>query len=156
MTEQLEFLTSFLKNIGNQIPNIGNGGCGFFARSLSKQLIELNIPHKIIARFGPFDEQEDNLKKYLQTGNVHDGNGEFTAAHVVIKVDEEYLDHDGYSKENYLFLRESVEISMKNLEDMIEYSDWNPAFDRNNVPKIEEMLNALPEAYQQRYSLAIA
>jgi hypothetical protein len=156
MTEQLEFLTSFLKNIGNQIPNIGNGGCGFFARSLSKQLIKLNIPYKIIARFGLWDEQEDNLKRYLRSGNVHDGNREFTAAHVVIEVDGIYLDHDGYSEENGKLYRESVEISMKNLEDMIEYSDWNPQFDRSNVPEIEEMLNALPEAYQQRYSLVIA
>lgn len=123
--------------------DINSGGCGIFAILLSDELTKMGIDHKIIALYMPHDGSEkDNadvkLTEFINTGKK---KGKLGISHVVIKLDELYLDSSGIVNPQALRARTRVEIPKDKLQQLVdEKINWNPTFDRGCTNVIKEKL----------------
>jgi hypothetical protein len=129
--------------IVSTVPHINQGGCGIYAAFISKALEEQDIPYQIGYLTRDHDGPDAILENYeLVKNNEY---GYVSATHICVEVGDFLIDANGISRKEE-FLKEwdryeyySVPISWRELELAIaQTSQWNPWFDRGNVPKIKE------------------
>lgn len=123
---------------------INEGGCGVFAIEIAKRLKQLNIPYKIFAIYynDKDKDYESNLKKLIETGKIPD-SGHTGANHIIIEVAEElFIDAMGVINAQAQIATDKVELSDNILEVLVNnIGSWNPTFDRDCIPVIEEKLD---------------
>lgn len=108
------------------IPNINKGGCGIVALALYKQ----------------FKSKPNIIKWFSSLTNE-------SSFHIALLKGDEVIDIDGIRKIHSVSGYISYEIiSLSELIHLIKNGIWNPSFDRNYIPLIEQITNTdLSEIY---------
>jgi len=152
-TDTLKFV-AFIQEAMNYVSyltptKINSGGCGIFARALHKLLSDNNIESEIIALY--FDEKSDKAEKNL-IDYVNNNNkkvlSEAGADHIVLKVNEIYVDSTGLVNMAALMSRNTVKLTLDQLNDIIDKGEWNEVFDREQEPFIIEKLQEVFNNYE--------
>lgn len=124
---------------------INEGGCGVFAQLLSKELTDHGIEHKIYALFyeGNDPSYESNFKKFLETGKVVDKDGT-GANHICILVDGTlYVDSTGIINKEVAVAMDKIEMTLDQLDGLVEKGGWNPTFDKECISFIREHIQEI-------------
>lgn len=135
------FLQEALNYVNASTPTeINSGGCGVFAKLLSEHLSTLGIECQIYALYSSEDDDilEERLMNFISTGN---DVSDCEEGHIVVKVDELYLDSTGIINDQINFYRSKVLITKEQLDDLVDHGRWNPVFDRDVTPLINKKLD---------------
>lgn len=117
------------QDIANNIENITRGGCGVFASLLAKKLPNAKIA--VFERYNTVEELLENNK---------------AMSHCMVEWDNKYIDGEVVVDKSETFQwNEDVPfkgyINLSDLEELLKYqSTWNPAFNRNQIPKLQEII----------------
>ncbi|WP_418513696.1 hypothetical protein [Corallibacter sp.] len=144
-------LESLLTTINESFENINNGGCAYFAQLLYPKLKELTDDIEIL--FFLQSEDLNFIQKEKEYYNeVKDSDDDlkeagFVISHVILKCEEYYIDTNIIDKTipNYFEKKYNHHligsISFDVLSTLIDYNEWNEAFDINDLSKIEKVID---------------
>jgi hypothetical protein len=121
------------KDIRMKIRNINRGGCVYFAKFLSEELIRLGIKHRIVV----CGRNDKHIKDSLEN--------EYSFAHVMI-----YIHKMGYIDGEELYLQKkdlwkgyypkSLKLEQINLDKHIRNGCWNPTYNRYSNGRLKKII----------------
>lgn len=144
-------LERILKDVSSLDCHINGGGCGLFARQLSKVLISLGFDVKFVLVCNDKNGLE-NCEKHINNSNTN-GLEDGGWRHIMIRVNGYYIDSSGvfssFKNAQGTYLTE-VNLPEKIFNEMLNPKfgiTWNSVFDKNYMGIIGKKLNQLKPQY---------
>lgn len=153
----LQFLSSQLREIDEDIPHINQGGCGKFAFYLGERLEKENIKFKfVLVSYSKHKETVlSSARKFVQYINtveednpVNRNNNDFDIVHILIYHKGKFIDSQGVHNNlsqaglggNF---RLSAIVPKEVLKVWNENDGWNSTFCEDYLPEIQKRVNNL-------------
>ena len=122
---------------------VNYGGCGSFALALGKELKAKGIKFHYVVLFHQLsNETYHEVRNYVKTNNIRDFAQYTWWTHVMIRVDNKYIDAEGIKYEPRLmhYRNPTKVITEEFLTDMVKAPIWNPSYERINTVKVKSII----------------
>jgi len=127
------------KVINERVRNLNRGGCGVFAEKLYRLLIDLRVDAKIFI----MTENAEGMRKRLTENEPYAA----CIVHVLIMVEGKLIDSEGiWDNAKAVPLSDwGSELYETDLATLVSLNSdgkntWNPCFDREQIPLVEQIL----------------
>lgn len=140
---------------------INSGGCGIFSKLLIEQLAKVGIEAVPVALFSGSRRQqtyENNFKHYLISKEITKNKSNTGVEHIMTRVGDLYVDSRGISNgQMYAQFPHRYDLTLDQLNDLIDRAGWNNEFDRSQIPdielKLEEVFSKIKEFHTGMFPL---